>query len=126
VLYSTVFIATASNGRLFADFFRLMRWIKADSETERQRVVRIACVSLPVLYFIMFVAFGSPVSLVTIGAVAQALMLPFLALAGLYFLYFQTNKELKPGPVWIGFLWVSVLLMTATGFYQLVTKLFGS
>ncbi len=126
VLYSTVFIATASNGRLFADFFRLMRWIKADSETERQRVVRIACVSLPVLYFIMFVAFGSPVSLVTIGAVAQALMLPFLALAGLYFLYFQTDKELKPGPVWTGFLWVSVLLMTATGFYQLVTKLFGS
>ena len=83
----------------------------------------MACVSLPIIYFLMFVTFGSPVSLVIVGAVAQALMLPFLAMAGLYFLYYHTDKELRPGRAWTGFLWVSALLMITTGAYQLATKI---
>src|SRR5690606_11434557 len=47
VLYSTVFIATASNGRLVADFFRLMGWIRLGNETHRTRIVTVTCVSLP-------------------------------------------------------------------------------
>lgn len=123
VLYSTVFIATASNGRLAADFFRLAGWIKSDSEDSRAKVVKWTCISLPVVYLIIFAAFGSPVKLVTIGAMAQALMLPLLAIAGLYFLYFQTLKELKPGLLWTAFLWLSASLMIATGLYQLIDQL---
>lgn len=123
VLYSTVFIATASNGRLAADFFRMTGWIKVDSEDSRARVVKWTCVSLPVIYLIIFAIFGSPVALVTVGAVAQALMLPLLAIAGLYFLYFQTLKELKPGFLWISLLWLSASLMIATGLYQLIDQL---
>lgn len=126
VLYSTVFIATASNGRLFADFFRLTRWIRVENEAQKARIVRLASVSLPVIYFLMFVTFGSPVSLVIVGAVAQALMLPFLALAGLYFVYYHTDDELKPGPAWTALLWMSAVLMITTGLYQLVAKLSGS
>jgi hypothetical protein len=55
--------------------------------------------------------------------VAQALMLPLLAVAGLYFLYFQTLPALKPGNTWTAALWVSASLMIATGTYQLVSKL---
>lgn len=122
VLYSTVFIATASNGRLVADFLRLAGLMKVETDAARDRIVRISCVSLPVLYFLMFLTFGSPVSLVTVGAVAQALMLPLLGMAGLWFLYTQTDSRLRPGRVWQGFLWVSALLMALTGSYQLVMK----
>jgi len=125
VLYSTVFIATASNGRLVADFFRLLGLVKVDSEEGRARIVKWSCVSLPVLYLVIFATLGSPVKLVTIGAAAQALMLPFLALAGLYFVYWKTVAPLKPGRAWTILLWVSALSMIATGLYQLVKTLRG-
>ncbi len=123
VLYSTVFIATASNGRLAADFFRLLGLVRSDSEATRARIVKWSCISLPVLYLVIFSLFGSPVKLVTIGAAAQALMLPFLALAGIYFLYWQTINPLRPGRAWTVLLWVSASLMIATGLYQLIEKL---
>ncbi len=119
VLYSTVFIATASNSRLAADFLNLLRVVKQDSEADRLRTVRIACVALPTLYCIFYLSVGKPVTLVTIGAVSQALMLPFISLAALYFLYYQTHEKLRPRGSWIAFLWLSAMLMTAVGVFQL-------
>jgi hypothetical protein len=66
---------------------------------------------------------GKPVTLVTIGAVAQALMLPFLSFAALYFLYKQTHEQLRPSAAWIFFLWVSGVLMTSVGLYQVIGEL---
>jgi uncharacterized membrane protein len=120
VLYSTVFLATASNGRLFADLFRLFRWVVVTDEERRLVVVRYACIGLTALYFVVFTAIKAPVTLVFVGALAQALMLPFLGVAALYFLYFRTESALRPGGVWIGFLWVSCSLMALIGCYQLV------
>jgi len=122
VLYSTVFIATASNGRLAADLFKLLGIIRSDSEESRARTVKWTCVSLPILYLVIYAAVGAPVDLVRVGAVAQALMLPLLALAALYFLYFQTLAELRPGRWWTAFLWISASLMIATGAFQLTTS----
>lgn len=120
VLYSTVFLATASNGRLFTDIFRLFRWVKVESEERRQQLIKYSCVTLAGLYFVIFTASREPVTLVKIGALAQALMLPFLGLAALYFLYRKTEQALRPGAVWIAFLWISCLLMALMGLYQLV------
>jgi len=63
-------------------------------------------------------------TLVFIGALAQALMLPFLCFAALYFHYAQTHRALFPGKIWVLLLWISSLLMTSVGFYQLYDKLF--
>lgn len=123
VLYSTVFISTASNSRLTVDVLRLFQFIHIDDTKKRQHWIRIACVGLPVLYFIFYITVGSPVSLVLVGAIAQALMLPFLCFGALYFLYRQTDAELRPGVFWTVLLWISALLMTAVGVYQLLDKL---
>ncbi|MCB1124304.1 MAG: Nramp family divalent metal transporter, partial [Verrucomicrobiae bacterium] len=120
VLYSTIFISTASNSRLAADFLGLLGILKMDTEHHRTRAVRIACVVLPALYCVFYLSVGEPVTLVTIGAVAQALMLPFLSFAALYFLYRETHRKLRPKFSWIIFLWISAMLMTAVGIYQLV------
>jgi Mn2+/Fe2+ NRAMP family transporter len=120
VLYSTVFIATASNTRLSVDALQMFGAIKLDDETGRRRWIQIAAIALPALYFLAFVSIGSPVSLVLVGAFAQALMLPLLAVAALYHLYRHTIADLLPSPVFRFFLWISALLIMVTGVYQLL------
>jgi Mn2+/Fe2+ NRAMP family transporter len=52
VLYSTVFISTASNGRLFADLLHLFGFVKSPTAEDRAKHIRIACILLPALYFV--------------------------------------------------------------------------
>jgi hypothetical protein len=66
---------------------------------------------------------GEPVSLVFVGALAQGLMLPFLAGAALYFRYRRTDARLRPGAVWTAFLWFAGVAMTAVGIYKVVEEL---
>jgi len=124
VLYSTVFISTASNARLSADLWLLFTPSKGADQRDRSVLVRRACVLIPMLYFVFYVSVGQPLTLVFIGALAQALILPFLCFAALYFHYRQTHRALFPGTLWVVLLWVSSLLMTSVGCYQLYDKLF--
>ncbi len=128
VMYSTVFIATASNSRLSADFLNLLGILKLDTEEQRKRAVKVACVVLPALFCIFYLSFSKPVTLIAIGAVAQALMLPIISFAALYFLYYHTHERLRPRLSWIVFVWISACLMAAVGLFQLsraVDKLLG-
>lgn len=123
VLYSTVFIATASNGRLMVDVLRLFRVVKVGDERQRQRIILLAGSLLPVVYFLLFVTVGAPVTLVLVGALAQALMLPLLAGATLFFLHRRTDPGIRPSFLWRASLWVSALLMAGIGTYQAVEKI---
>ena len=119
VMYSTVFIGTASNSRLGTDFFNLLGILNLKTDEQRQKAVRIACIILPALFCIFYLSFSKPVTLIAIGAIAQALMLPIISFAALYFLYFQTHKQLRPRGSWIVFLWISAFAMTSVGAFQL-------
>ena len=123
VLYSTVFVATASNGRLIADLISFTPWLRGESEAHHARVVQLACILLPVVYFLLFWTIGSPIGLVFVGAVAQAIMLPFLCLAVLFFRHWRTAPVLRPGLLWTVLLWIASLLMAATGVMQGYDKL---
>ncbi len=125
VLYSTVFIATASNGRLFADLLHLLGLAKVSTPDARARLIRFACVLLPALYLTFFWVFRKPVTLVKIGAVAQAIMLPLLAGASLYFHRQWTIPALAPSRRWVFFLWLSAALITLVGCYQLFQAVTG-
>ena len=120
VLYSTVFIATASNTRLSVDALQMFGAIKVDDEKGRRRWIQIAAIVLPALYFFAFVSIGSPVSLVLVGAIAQALMLPLLCVAALYHLYRHMVADLLPSFAFRFFLWISALMIMITGVYQLL------
>ena len=86
-------------------------------------MVRVCCVILPCAFVTVFLVFGAPVSLVFVGAIAQGMMLPFLAFAALYFRYRQVDERLRPGIVWTGFLWLAALAMGAVGAYQVVEQI---
>lgn len=123
VLYSTIFVATASNARLLADALAVFQVRTYASEAERQRTVRWLCGLVPAAWTLLYVIWGSPVTLVFIGAVAQGLMIPFLALAALWLQYRQTNAATRAGAIWRAGLWFAVACMVAVGGYQVVSEL---
>jgi len=123
VLYSTIFGATASNARLGVDALGLWKVKHYRDAAERARWLKYACVALPVAFTAVYILVGAPVSLVFVGAVAQGLMLPFLAGAALYFHFTNPYRELRAGYVSVACLVVAALLMTALGIYQVVTEL---
>lgn len=123
VLYSTIFISTASNARLSADLLRIGGLVKAESDDQRRQLIKISCIALPALYFIFYISVGKPLTLVFIGALAQALMLPLICFAVIYFHFKATDEAIKPGEVWMAFLWISSFLMTSVGIYQIVKNL---
>ena len=120
VLYSTFFVATASNARLFADAAQLFGLTHYPDDAARVRVVRAACVGLPVTCATVYFLFPQPVVLVLIGAVGQALMLPFLGGAALYFHHKRLAGVVDSSAAWTFFLWLAALSMMLAGGYQLV------
>ena len=123
VLYSTIFVATASNARLFADALVVFKAKAYANDGERQKMVRLLCVIIPAAWTLLYLVWGSPVTLVFVGAVAQGLMIPFLALAALWLNHRRTDPALRTGNFWRACLWISAACMTAVGVYQVVTTL---
>jgi manganese transport protein len=121
VLYSTVFGATASNSRLLADALSLFGVLKYRDAEHRSRWIKIGGVLLPIAFTSVYLLVGEPVSLVFVGALAQGLMLPFLALAALYFHHRRTDRALRTGTVWTACLWLATLAMSVVGIYQVIT-----
>ena len=127
VLFSTMVTASGSNARLLADGLILFKVIpKPKDDAARSRLLSKCCVAVPVFCAVVYFLIGAPVSLVLVGGVAQALMLPFLSIAALYFRYKQTDEPLQPGRVWTIFLWISALAMSGVGLFQLYQKIAGT
>ena len=124
VLFSTLVTASASNARLLGDGLVLFQRIeKPKNDEARAKLLSRCCIAIPVLCTLVYLSIPEPVTLVLLGGVAQALMLPLLAIAALYFRHKQTDKPLQPGTVWTAFLWLSAGAMVAVGLFQLYQKL---
>ena len=121
VLYSTIFVATASNARLMVDALVVFKVRTFSAEADRQRMIRWCCVLVPAAWTLLYVVWGSPVTLVFVGAVAQGMMIPFLAIAALWLNYRRADPALSTGNSWRVCLWVSAAAMTAVGLYQVIT-----
>jgi Mn2+/Fe2+ NRAMP family transporter len=120
VLYSTFFVATASNARLFADAAQLFGVTRYADDDARLRMVRAGCVALPIASGTVYFLFPQPVVLVLIGALGQALMLPFLGFAAVYFHHRRLAGVITSSLAWTMCLWIAALSMMLAGGYQLV------
>jgi Mn2+/Fe2+ NRAMP family transporter len=123
VLFSTMFVATGANARLFADAARLYRVLRFPTDTRRRNFVRFACVGIVILLSVVYLGTGLPVTLVLIGGFAQALMLPFLGFAALYFRYKVVHPQLRPGAAWSVLAIVAFLSFVVVGGYQILAPL---
>ncbi len=121
VLYSTIFGGTASNARLLADGLSLWGIKKYRDDDHRRKWIKIGCVLLPVTFTTVYLCVGNPVYLVFIGAIAQGLMLPFLASAALYYHFKTPCPALRARPVSLAGLLLAAVAMIALGVYQVAT-----
>ncbi|MBI1374203.1 MAG: transmembrane Mn(2+) transporter [Phycisphaera sp.] len=123
VLYSTYFVASAGNARIVADAFGLFG-ITANTEASRTKLTRIISAAFPILCLIVFVFVKAPAAMVLASGLAQALMLPMLGLAALWFRYRRCDPNLKPNTLWDVMLWLSFGAFLLTGGWIVYTKLF--
>lgn len=118
VLYSTLFVSSASNARLFADIGGLAGVFRYRTPEDRMRIVRAAVLLIPIVVMLVYVRFESLVTLVLIGGVAQAIMLPFLAGSAVYFHYGKCPAALRSSRIWTAFLWIAFVAMSSVGLFQ--------
>jgi len=123
VLFSTIFVSTGANARLFADASRLYRLLRFRSEESREWFIKLTCIGIAIFLCVVYLGTGQPVTLVLIGGFAQALMLPFLGYAALYFRYKRVHPELRPGRAWSVLTIASFLSFVVIGGWQIWQRL---
>lgn len=117
-LYGTIFAATAAESRVAADLCRLLGKFDATDYAARLRYRKafvwiLTCVSAG-LYLVV----QSPVSMVKAGGVAQASMLPAIAIAALYLRYKRLPPEVRPKHWITAGLWIaSITTIGMMGYY---------
>jgi Mn2+/Fe2+ NRAMP family transporter len=123
VLYSTYFVANASHARVFSDALRVLGFV---GQSSNRRLVTLFSGLFPLLCLAIYVAFPAPAQLVLLSGLMQAIMLPMLAGAALYFRYCRSDKRLRPGRLWDVFLWISAAGMLISGGWALIDKIIGT
>jgi len=114
VLYSTFFVANAGHARVLSDAARVVG-LTGPSEKSRRTLVTWLSGILPLFCVLLYLTLPStPAQLVLLSGMMQALMLPMLAAAALYFRYCQSDPRVIPGRLWDLFLWISSLGMLIT------------
>jgi hypothetical protein len=134
VLYSTFFVAIAGHARVSADAAAVFGLAKRTPAAQLWWV-RGFCVLFPLIALGFCVLIRHPVKMVLASGVMQAVMLPMLAAATLYFRYRRCDRRIAPGQLWDLMLWLSAFGMLIAGawlawdkipqFCQKILSLFG-
>ena len=85
------------------------------NNSARSRSVRFFCGAFPILCFVIYAMFPKPVTLILISGLMQALLLPMLGVAALWFRHRTIDPALKPGRLWDILLLLSVLAFFVVG-----------
>jgi hypothetical protein len=88
------------------------------NEKNRSMGLRITAAIFPILSVSCYAFFPKPVVLILISGTMQALMLPLIGFAVLYFRYRESDARLGHSVIWDFFLWLSFLSFLAIGCYQ--------
>lgn len=107
-LYGTIFAATAADSRVLADLMRLSGVFPAGDYRARVKWRNRFVVLLTVLGAGLFLGVRSPVLMVKAGGVAQACMLPVIAVSALYLRYRRLPEQVLPKQ------WITVALWAAS------------
>ncbi|HEY0969245.1 MAG TPA: Nramp family divalent metal transporter [Opitutaceae bacterium] len=127
-LYSTAFAGTASNARLLADALGLFGLAKHNDAPAYQARVRWCAIGLPAYAAVVYLIWPQPVTLIMISGIGQAILLPFLGGAAVYFYFRRLEPGLRSGKIWATLLWISAASLVSAGLWQLyeqVSRLLG-
>lgn len=117
VLFKTLYLSSAGNSRLIADFLSLSRFLRYHKPVERARVIHRFSLMIPVIALVLFFSFKEPKWMVVVGGFAQALTLPLIAAVTLYFRYRKLDRRLAPA-LWLDIcLWLAFVSITLVAVY---------
>ena len=121
VLYSTFFVATAGNARMFSDVLGTLGVIKS-GETNYRKSVKLWSGILPAICGITYCLGVEPVFAVLLSGLMQSIMLPMLGFAAIYFRYKHSDRRIAPSATWDFFVVLSALGLVLAGGFGLYTK----
>ena len=113
-LYGTIFASTAAQTRMFADMCRLLGLFARDDVESRRAYFRGFVVLLTFLPVTLYLTLESPVAMVVAGGIAQASMLPALALAAIVLRHRHLPPAVAPSRATTVLLWVAAAVITTT------------
>jgi len=123
VLFKTLYVATAANSRLTADFLDLAGVWKQSDPKARDRTIRAFCVVYPLLALGVYFLLRDPKSLVQIGGYAQGLMLPLIAGAILYLARRDADRRVMATFLGDVFTWLAFFTIAIVSIYSVRTGL---
>ena len=119
VLFKTLYLASAGNARLLADFLSLAGMLTYTAPEQRAKVILRFSILIPILAFTLYMLFGEPASMVVIGGSAQALTLPMISAATIYFRYKKLDRRLSPSLILDICLWLAFVSITLVAAYYM-------
>jgi len=123
VLYSTFFVANAGHARVASDAVRIFG-LRPHTERARLAWVRAFCVIFPLSNILCYAFIRAPDKLILASGVTQAIMLPMLGAATLYYRYRRTDRRIAPGKLWDIMLWASAIGLLVAGGWMALIKVF--
>jgi Mn2+/Fe2+ NRAMP family transporter len=117
VLYSTFLVALASHARMYSDALKVWGIMDPHDRTKHERAVSLFGAVLPLVCLTTYWAGINPVRAVLFSGTMQALMLPMLAFAALYFRRYRTDPRLAPRRSWDALLILSSLGLLVAGLW---------
>jgi Mn2+/Fe2+ NRAMP family transporter len=117
VLFKTLYISSAGNSRLLADFASLGGFVRYSHAEQRAKMIHRFSLLIPVIALVLFFSFRDPRQMVVIGGFAQGLMLPLISGVTVYFRYRRTDPRIAPSFTLDHLLWAAYLLITAVAVY---------
>jgi hypothetical protein len=121
-LYGTIFAATAANSRVYADMARMLGYFRADDYASRVRWRNYFVWALILIPVGLYYWAQSPVLMVKLGGVAQALMLPVIAVGAMYLRFRKLPPEVVPGKlVTYGLVAASAIIILVMAYYAVLT-----
>jgi Mn2+/Fe2+ NRAMP family transporter len=121
VLFKTLYVASAANSRLSADFLGIAGFVKYTNHEQRERWTRRFCVFYPLFGLGLYIWLRDPKLMVTIGGFVQAMTLPLISAAAIYLRYRRTDPRLLPGKLsdfWLWFAFVSITVVAVFALTQ--------
>jgi manganese transport protein len=119
-LYGTVFAATAAHSRMFADMCQLAGRFEADDLARRLALRNRFIVLLGLFPVALLLTVQAPVTMVMIGGIVQAVMLPVIGIGAIFLRHRRLPQEVAPSALTTVGLWVTTAAMIVMmGYYAI-------
>ncbi len=122
-LYGTIFASSAAHARLFADAVRIAGGYAREDGASRLRWRNRFVLVLAIVPALLYWFIESPVQMVVMGGVAQALMLPVIGAAAIYLRHRHVPADIQPTAATTLLLWVSTVVMLGFASYYAGSRL---